>query len=108
MTALHCAALEGSVKVAKILIDAGACLRCFDEEGMTPLHFAAMEGSLDVAEYLFEVGKNFMLYYNGINEHTREVLLLFTVTCNCIRIKSIIGFHRFLYRSTLNRDIRGI
>ena len=58
MTALHCAALEGSVKIAKMLINAGACLRCFDEEGMTPLHFAAMEGSLDVAQYLFEVGKN--------------------------------------------------
>ena len=58
MTALHCAALEGSVKIAKMLIDAGACLRCFDEEGMTPLHFAAMEGSLDVAQYLFEIGKD--------------------------------------------------
>ena len=41
-----------------MLVDAGACLRCFDEEGMTPLHFAAMEGSLDVAQYLFEVGKD--------------------------------------------------
>ena len=59
MTALHCAALEGSVKIAKLLIDAGACLRCFDEEGMTPLHFAAMEGSLAVAQYLFEVGEHF-------------------------------------------------
>ena len=58
MTALHCAALEGSVKIAKMLVDAGACLRCFHEEGMTPLHFAAMEGSLDVAQYLFEVGKD--------------------------------------------------
>lgn len=61
MTALHCAALEGSVKVAKLLIDQGACLRCFDEEGMTPLHFAAMEGSLDVAQYIFEVGENCLL-----------------------------------------------
>lgn len=56
MTALHSAALEGAVKVAKVLVEAGACLRCFDEEGMTPLHFAAMEGSLEVAHYLFEVG----------------------------------------------------
>ena len=45
------------MKIAKLLINAGACLRCFDEEGMTPLHFAAMEGSLAVAQYLFEVGK---------------------------------------------------
>lgn len=56
MTALHCAALEGSLKIAKILVTAGAYLRCFDEEGMTPLHFAAMEGSFDVAQYLFDAG----------------------------------------------------
>ena len=57
MTPLHCAALEGAVKVAKVLVEAGASSRCLDEEGMTPLHFAAMEGSLEVAQYLFEVGK---------------------------------------------------
>ena len=36
MTPLHCAALEGEVKVAKVLVEVGASSRCFDEEGMAP------------------------------------------------------------------------
>ena len=46
MTALHCATSNGSIDVAKVLINKGAELRCTDEEDMRPLHFAAMEGHL--------------------------------------------------------------
>ena len=56
MTPLHVAASQGSLAVAKCLIDAGADLRSLDEEQMTPLHFACMEGSLEVAQLLFETG----------------------------------------------------
>ena len=44
MTALHAAASNGSLDVCKLLLEASADLRCYDEEDMTPLHFAAMEG----------------------------------------------------------------
>lgn len=56
MTPLHVAASQGSLSVAKCLIDAGADMRSLDEEQMTPLHFACMEGSLEVAKLLFETG----------------------------------------------------
>lgn len=56
MTPLHVAASQGSLSVAKCLIEAGADLRSLDEEQMTPLHFACMEGSLEVAQLLFETG----------------------------------------------------
>ncbi len=46
MTALHCAASNGALHVAKILIEHGADLRSTDEEDIRPLHFAAMEGHL--------------------------------------------------------------
>ena len=42
MTPLHCAALEGAVKVAKVLVEVGASSRCFDEEGMAPLGSASI------------------------------------------------------------------
>ena len=57
MTPLHVASSQGSLAVAKCLINAGADLRSLDEEQMTPLHFACMEGSLEVAKLLFETGK---------------------------------------------------
>ena len=56
MTPLHVASSQGSLSVAKCLIEAGADLRSLDEEQMTPLHFACMEGSLEVAQLLFETG----------------------------------------------------
>ena len=56
MTPLHVASSQGSLSVAKCLIEAGADLRSLDEEQMTPLHFACMEGSLEVARLLFETG----------------------------------------------------
>ena len=58
MTPLHVAASQGSVAVAKCLVEAGADLRSFDEEQMTPLHFACMEGNLEVAKLLFETGNH--------------------------------------------------
>ena len=57
MTPLHVASGQGSLAVAKCLINAGADLRSLDEEQMTPLHFACMEGSLEVAQLLFETGE---------------------------------------------------
>jgi len=58
MTPLHVASSQGSLTVAKCLINAGANLRSLDEEQMTPLHFACMEGSLEVAKLLFETGED--------------------------------------------------
>ncbi len=95
MTALHCAALEGSVKIAKMLVDAGACLRCFDEEGMTPLHFAAMEGSLDVAQYLFEVGKD-------LRGHSNTHL-----GCSVLQISSIL-YCTYMENYALTSDISAL
>eukprot|EP00794_Sanderia_malayensis_P000499 gene499-1145_t len=58
MTAMHCAASNGSLQVTKILIEHGADLRCTDEEDIRPLHFAAMEGNLDIVRMLFEAGED--------------------------------------------------
>ena len=58
MTPLHVASSQGSLTVAKCLINAGANLRSLDQEQMTPLHFACMEGSLEVAKLLFETGEH--------------------------------------------------
>ena len=56
MTPLHCAASQGSVAVANLLVEAGADLRSLDEGQMTPLHFACMEGNLAVAKLLLNTG----------------------------------------------------
>ena len=58
MTPLHVASSQGSLSVAKCLINAEVNLRSLDEEQMTPLHFACMEGNLEVAKLLFETGMN--------------------------------------------------
>ncbi len=57
MTALHMAASHNENEICRMLIEAGANLRCCDEEECTPLHYACMEGSLRVSQMLFEAGE---------------------------------------------------
>ncbi|XP_070189192.1 transient receptor potential cation channel subfamily A member 1 homolog isoform X2 [Littorina saxatilis] len=53
---LHMAAIHNQVEVAKMLIEAGANLRCIDLEQCTPLHYACAEGNMDLVQALFEAG----------------------------------------------------
>lgn len=53
MTPLHLACLYGHLKIVKILVDAGADLKCKDKDATTPLHLACAEGSIEVRSPLF-------------------------------------------------------
>ena len=57
MRALHLAASHNEAEIVTMLIDAGADLRCFDEENGTPLHFACMEGNVKIVMKLFEAAE---------------------------------------------------
>ena len=48
MTALHLSCLYGRKKMVRMLLDAGANLRCKDKDMTTPLHLACAEGSIEV------------------------------------------------------------
>ncbi|XP_041352044.1 transient receptor potential cation channel subfamily A member 1 homolog [Gigantopelta aegis] len=54
ITVLHMAAIHNQVEVAQMLIDAGANLRCLDNEDSTPLHHACSEGNEVFVRMLFE------------------------------------------------------
>lgn len=56
MTALHMSSTHNTVEIARMLIEAGAKLRCQDNEELTPLHCSAAEGNLDIVKLLFEAG----------------------------------------------------
>lgn len=53
---LHSAAASKNVKIAKLLIDAGADVNAKQQEGFTPLHSAAHNGDLEMAELLLKSG----------------------------------------------------
>lgn len=54
---LHCAAMEGNIKVAEFLLNNGADVNAKDETyRVTPLHFAAGYGHKDMAELLIARG----------------------------------------------------
>ncbi len=55
-TPLHWAANEGSVEIARILIDAGADLNVQDNLGWTPLHGAAEFGRVEIVRMLIDAG----------------------------------------------------
>lgn len=54
MTPLHTAASHRQTALVKMLIMAGARLRCFDDEKTTPLHAACTEGNIDIVRTLFK------------------------------------------------------
>lgn len=56
ISALHVAAIHNQVKIALMLIDAGANLRCIDNEQSTPLHHACSEGNVELVQSFFEAG----------------------------------------------------
>ncbi len=56
LTALHFAARQGAVDVARMLVDAGADLRQTSADGSAPLLLAIENGHYDVAIYLVERG----------------------------------------------------
>ena len=55
-TALHWAACNGHVDVAKVLIENKIHINANDKDGKTALHFAACFGKVDVAKILIEKG----------------------------------------------------
>tara|TARA_B110001452_G_scaffold208002_1_gene178230 strand:+ start:296 stop:1768 length:1473 start_codon:yes stop_codon:yes gene_type:complete len=55
-TALHVAALWGSIKCAKVLIEADADMNAVNQFGATPLHFAAQNSRLEVGQLLVASG----------------------------------------------------
>ena len=55
-TALHWAAREGHIEVARALLQAGANARKSNEEGQTPLHLASREGHIEIVRALLEAG----------------------------------------------------
>nr|XP_018668223.2 transient receptor potential cation channel subfamily A member 1 homolog isoform X2 [Ciona intestinalis] len=52
MTALNLACLYGRKTIVKLLLEAGANIRCRDKDLTTPLHLACAEGSIDIAQVL--------------------------------------------------------
>ena len=56
ISALHMAASHNQVEIAHMLIDAGANLRCIDNEQSTPLHHACSEGNVELVQSFFEAG----------------------------------------------------
>ncbi len=53
---LHEAARQGEMKIAQILIDAGADVNASGDWARTPLHYAAGHGHLKMARFLLEAG----------------------------------------------------
>ncbi|KAJ3331909.1 hypothetical protein HDU76_001887 [Blyttiomyces sp. JEL0837] len=51
-TLLHFAAEFGSLKVAKVLVEAGTKVNCFDSNGISPLHVAIKASQLDMVKYI--------------------------------------------------------
>lgn len=54
-TALHIAAANGNIKVARLLIENGANVSSVDNYGWTALHIAASEGHPEFVEFLIQV-----------------------------------------------------
>ena len=55
-TALHWAAYDGRIDMARQLIEKGANVNAKDDYQATPLHFAAEVGRIDIARLLIENG----------------------------------------------------
>ena len=57
MTALHFAAINGTVSAIEAFVEAGADGNARDKGGMTPLHEAAYQGSVPPIEALVKPGQ---------------------------------------------------
>lgn len=53
-TALHFAASENQLKIAKLLVEHQANVNARDYRGFTPLHWAAFKGHMDMAAFLLQ------------------------------------------------------
>jgi ankyrin repeat protein len=60
-TPMHFACLNGSVEVARLLVNMGASVRAKDSESMTPLLYACNSGSLKLVKYLVANGGRSLL-----------------------------------------------
>jgi len=56
MTALHWAAFQDDIEVAKLLVDAGADVKAKNRYGVTPLSLACQNGNTALVELLLEAG----------------------------------------------------
>lgn len=55
---LHVAALNGAVRVANMLLEAGALVHVRDALGHTPLYYAARQGHEEIVDLLVKTGAN--------------------------------------------------
>jgi len=66
---LHDATREGNVKKVCQLLDEGANVDQFNEQGLTPLHWSALNGRLDLASVLIDHGADI----NAREEYTGKL-----------------------------------
>ena len=69
-SALHIAAREGYLDIARLLIDSGANVDVRDHNDYTPLHNAAWNGNLDMVKFLIDAGADI----NAVNYSGDTVL----------------------------------
>ena len=65
LSALHCAAAEGSFECLQELVSRGVVLDVIDSQGCSPLDFAVRGGYFDCAAYLIEAGADIENIVNG-------------------------------------------
>ena len=73
---LHIAAIEGKPRMARALIENGACVDSADSKGKTPLFYACTKGNFEVVEVLIELGADINKPKNGTNILTPSHIIL--------------------------------
>lgn len=58
ITALHNAAISGSLQCVQFLVELGCSVNIVDDFGWTPLHYGVYYGNLSICDYLVQSGAN--------------------------------------------------